>query len=371
MAKLEQLTVDTVVIGAGVVGLAVARSLAMSGQDVIVLEAGDRFGEGISSRNSEVIHAGLYYPESSLKATLCVHGREMLYRYCESFKVGCARTGKWVIACHQDQEHALERVRSQAEKNGVELAYASGSRIAKALPDVRATAALYSPLTGIVDSHAFMLSLLGELEFHGGTLVCRAPVEVAASTGRSHLLTVGGINPCEITAQRVVNSAGLAAVPLARTWQGYPLENCPILHFARGNYFSYSGRHPFNTLIYPVPEPGGLGVHLTLDLAGQARFGPDVEWLERPDYTVDPARRDAFAIAIKNWWPGLDATRLQAAYAGVRPKLRGPEGGFCDFDIQDQEAHGVPGLIQLFGIESPGLTASLAIADHVAARLKC
>lgn len=370
MAKREQLDADVVVIGAGVVGLAVARTLAMSGQEVIVLEAGDRFGEGISSRNSEVIHAGLYYPESSLKATLCVQGRQMLYQYCEHYKVRCRQTGKWIIACHQDQQSALERVRNQAEKNGVALGHADGQRIAKALPGVRATAALYSPLTGIIDSHGLMLSLLGELESHGGALVCRAPVETAASNGTRHLLKVGGANPCEITAQRVVNSAGLAAVPLASAWEGYPRTHCPTLHFARGNYFSYSGRHPFNTLVYPVPEPGGLGVHLTLDLAGQARFGPDVEWIDHPDYTVDPARRNAFASAIRNWWPDLDPTRLQAAYAGVRPKLLGPEGGFCDFDIQDQSVHGVPGLIQLFGIESPGLTASLAIADYVAARLE-
>lgn len=370
MVKREQLDADVVVIGAGVVGLAVARSLAMSGQEVIVLEAGDRFGEGISSRNSEVIHAGLYYPESSLKAILCVQGREMLYQYCERFKVGCRQTGKWIIACHQDQEPALELVRRQAAKNGVELSQADGRRIAKALPEVRATAALHSPATGIIDSHALMLSLLGELESRGGALVYRAPVELAASDGGSHLLKVGGANPCEINARRVVNSAGLAAVPLATAWQGYPLDKCPTLHFARGNYFSYSGRHPFNTLIYPVPEPGGLGVHLTLDLAGQARFGPDVEWIDQPDYTVDPTRRDAFASAIKNWWPNLDPNRLQAAYAGVRPKLQGPEGGFSDFDIQDQNVHGVPGLIQLFGIESPGLTASLAIADYVAARLE-
>lgn len=370
MVKLEQLDADVVVIGAGVVGLAVARTLALSGQDVIVLEAGDRFGEGISARNSEVIHAGLYYPELSLKATLCVQGRELLYQYCERYKVRCLQTGKWIIACHQDQEPALEKVRSQAAKNSVELSQADGSRIAKALPDVRATAALYSPLTGIIDSHALMLSLLGELESHGGALVCRAPVEGAASNGAKHLLKVGGANPCEITAQRVVNSAGLSAVPLAVGWEGYPHDRCPRLHFARGNYFSYSGRHPFNSLIYPVPEPGGLGVHLTLDLAGQARFGPDVEWIDQPNYTVDPSRGSAFASAIKNWWPGLDPARLQAAYAGVRPKLQGPEGGFCDFDIQDQSVHGVSGLIQLFGIESPGLTASLAIADYVAARLE-
>ncbi|MEX0606133.1 MAG: NAD(P)/FAD-dependent oxidoreductase [Marinobacter sp.] len=370
MVKREQLATDVVVIGAGVVGLAVAHALAVSGQEVIVLEAGDRFGEGISSRNSEVIHAGLYYPESSLKARLCVQGRELLYQYCRSYKVRCAQTGKWIIACHQDQESALERVLTQAEKNGVDLGYADDRRIVKALPDVRATAALYSPRTGIVDSHGLMLSLLGRLESRGGALVCRAPVESVVSSGNNHLVQVGGANPCAITAQRVVNSAGLMAVPLASAWQGYPREKCPTLYFARGHYFSYSGRHPFNTLIYPVPEPGGLGVHLTLDLAGQARFGPDVEWIDHVDYTVDPTRKETFAGAIKNWWPDLDPSRLQAAYAGVRPKLKGPDGGFCDFDIQDQEVHGVPGLIQLFGIESPGLTASLAIADYVAARLK-
>lgn len=369
VGEAEQLSTDTVVIGAGVVGLAVARALALRGQEVIVLEAGDRFGEGLSSRNSEVIHAGIYYPEQSLKARLCVAGRTALYQYCNTHQVTCVKTGKWIIASHQDQHAKLAEIQQQAEHNGVELVPAKRDAIVRALPEVQATAALYSPQTGIVDSHGLMLSLLGELEASGGQLARRAPVQSIVSAGHGHRLRVGGAMPCEISAQLVVNAAGLEAVPLARQWQGYPLTCCPELYFARGCYFSYAARHPFKTLVYPVPESGGLGVHLTLDTAGQARFGPDVEWIERPDFTVDPARRERFAHAIQRWWPALDPSRLQPAYAGVRPKLHGPDVRFSDFDIQDEARHGVPGLVQLFGIESPGLTASLAIADYVVERL--
>ncbi|WP_166264251.1 NAD(P)/FAD-dependent oxidoreductase [Marinobacter caseinilyticus] len=369
MAEVEQLVTDTIVIGAGVIGLAVARLLAMRGQEVIVLEAGTRFGEGISSRNSEVIHAGIYYPEGSLKARLCVAGRQALYRYCETHKVACANTGKWIIASHPEQQSRLAAIQHQAHANGVQLSWGSAEAIAKALPEVHCESALYSPLTGIVDSHGLMLSLLGELESHGGQLVCQAPVVRVQSNGGSHRVAVGGASPCEIDARRVINAAGLNAVPIAKSWLGYPSECCPDLYYARGCYFSYSGRHPFSTLVYPVPEEGGLGVHLTLDLAGQARFGPDVEWIDHPDFTVDPGRRESFAKAISSWWPSLDPARLQPSYAGVRPKLQGAGEGFRDFEIQDESVHSVGGLIQLFGIESPGLTASLAIADTVADRL--
>lgn len=369
MTHQDALRADTVVIGAGVVGLAVARRLALSGQEVIVLEAGDRFGEGLSSRNSEVIHAGLYYPEGSLKARLCVEGRQALYDYCSRRKVAHRKTGKWIIATSAEQQGNLEAVQQQAARNGVSLEAADSARLRAALPEVRALYGLYSPETGIVDSHGLMLSLLAELEEQGGQLVCRAPVTDISSEPGSHRIQVGGEAPCTLVARRVVNAAGLEAVPLAMRWSGYDSRHCPPLYFARGCYFSYSGRHPFDTLIYPVPEPGGLGVHLTLDLAGQARFGPDVEWIAQPDFSVDPGRRAAFAEAIQSWWPGLDPERLQPAYAGVRPKLKGPGGGFFDFQIQDASHHGVAGLVHLFGIESPGLTASLALSERVAQTL--
>lgn len=369
MTERDLLSTDTVVIGAGVVGLAVARRLALLGQEVMVLEAGDRFGEGISSRNSEVIHAGLYYPDGSLKARLCVEGRQALYEYCARRKVGHRKTGKWIIATSIDQQANLEALQSQAARNGVKLEAADAGQLRAVLPEVRAVCGLHSPETGIVDSHGLMLALLAELEEQGGQLVCRAPVLSVSSQPGSHEVRIGGEAPCTLVAKRVVNAAGLAAVPLARQWQGYDPRHCPPLYYARGCYFSYSGRHPFHSLIYPVPEPGGLGVHLTLDLAGQARFGPDVEWIGQPDFTVDPARRTAFAAAIQSWWPGLDPERLQPAYAGIRPKLKGADGGFFDFQIQDACHHGVEGLVHLFGIESPGLTASLAIAEQVAATL--
>ncbi|WP_394373248.1 NAD(P)/FAD-dependent oxidoreductase [Marinobacter xestospongiae] len=369
VAEEERLVVDTVVIGAGVVGLATARSLALRGQSVWLLEAGPQFGEGISSRNSEVIHAGIYYPTGSLKAQLCVRGREQLYAYCRQRSVSHRRCGKWIVAVSDGQADQLEGIQRQAADNGVPLTWRDGAGLADSLPDVAAAAALFSPETGIVDSHQLMLALLGDLEAAGGTLVYRTPVLSAESGPEGHRLQLGGELPCQLVAKRVVNAAGLSAIPLARQWAGFPSHCCPQAHYARGVYFSYSGRHRFEQLIYPVPEPGGLGVHLTLDLAGQARFGPDVEWISEPDYTVDPARAGAFADGIRQWWPGLDASRLQPAYAGVRPKLRGPGEGNADFLIQDQREHGVPGLVHLFGIESPGLTACLAIADEVAERL--
>lgn len=364
--KPEELAVDTVVIGAGVVGLAVARVLAQRGQVVIVLEASDRFGEGLSSRNSEVIHAGIYYPEGSLKARLCVAGRRSLYDYCGRRGIGHRKCGKWIVGVGEEQAGRLELIRQQARRNGVELSWAGRGRLLRALPSVSAAAALYSPETGIVDSHQLMLALLADLETAGGQLICRAPILAARSDGAGHLLDVGGDMPCRVRAARVVNAAGLDAVPLARGWQGYDVACCPPLFYARGVYFSYGGRHPFRELVYPVPEPGGLGVHLTLDMAGQARFGPDVEWIDGPDYIVDPGRVTAFARAISQWWPALDPARLQPAYAGVRPKLSGPGEAAADFMIQDASVHQLPGLVHLFGIESPGLTACLAIADHVA-----
>lgn len=363
------LDVDTAVIGAGVVGLAVAKKLAQAGQDVIVLEAGSRFGEGISSRNSEVIHAGIYYPENSLKARLCVAGRRQLYDYCESRKVAHRKCGKWIVTTCEAQQSVLEDIQSHAVNNGVPLTLVEGAAIARQLPDVSASAGLWSPQTGIIDTHGLMLALLGELEDAGGALALRSPVVRVVSAKDEHTLQVAGSSPCQLRVRNLVNAAGLGAVSLTQNWAGLPEGSKPTQWLARGVYFSYTGRHPFNNLIYPVPEPGGLGVHLTLDLAGQARFGPDVEWIEQEDYSVDPKRVHAFAAGIRRWWPGLEAERLQPAYAGIRPKLTDAAGGFFDFRVDGPEAHGVPGLVNLFGIESPGLTACLAIADLVYQKL--
>lgn len=369
MTDRETLRTDTVVIGAGIVGLAVASRLAMQGREVLVLEASGHFGEGLSSRNSEVIHAGIYYPEGSAKARLCVRGRHLLYDYCRQRHIGHRKTGKWIVARGRDQQEKLTSIARQAGRNGVALQGAGQDILLKALPGVAADEALYSPETGIVDSHGVMLSLLGDLEDCGGQLVCHAPVERVASHGGDHRLWVGGPAPCELVARRVINAAGLDAVALASSWEGFPEGSVPRQWLARGVYFSYSGRHPFSSLIYPVPAAGGLGVHLTLDLAGQARFGPDVEWIDQVDFSVDPERVRMFAESIRQWWPDLDDSRLQPAYAGIRPKLAGPDGGFADFRIDGEADHGVPGLVHLFGIESPGLTACLAIADDVAEKL--
>ncbi|MDC0661702.1 NAD(P)/FAD-dependent oxidoreductase [Marinobacter sp. SS21] len=369
MSGEETLTVETAVIGGGVIGLAVARALALQGRQVVVLEREATFGEGVSSRNSEVIHAGIYYPKGSIKAATCVRGRELLYPFCQQRGVPHRKCGKWIIAVTPQQIDVLERIQAQAAGNGVALAFAGRNDVSNALPGVDAAAALYSPETGIVDSHQLMLAMLADLESAGGTLICRAPVASVESSvddgAGQHTLVVGGAVPCRVRANCVVNAAGLGAVPLAQHWQGYPADACPTPYYARGVYFSYSGRHPFRQLVYPVPEPGGLGIHLTLDLAGQLRFGPDVEWIAQPDYRVDKARAEAFASAVRQWWPALDVARLQPGYAGVRPKLAGPGEPDADFVIQGPASHGVPGLVQLFGIESPGLTASLAIAEEV------
>lgn len=366
---LDVLKIQTVVIGAGVVGLAVGRALARAGQEVVVLEAGDRFGEGISSRNSEVIHAGIYYPEGSLKARLCVQGRRQLYDYCQRRNIRHRKCGKWIVAVNDSQAEKLEQIRSGAAANGVALQLVEGRAVTSAIPALTASAGLWSSETGVIDSYGLMLSLLAELEDAGGQLVLRSPVTHVVSSGSGHRLTVAGDAPCVVEADTVVNAAGLGAVPLAHKWAGLPESQRPQQWFARGVYFSYSGRHPFSSLIYPVPEPGGLGVHLTLDLAGQARFGPDVEWIDAEDYTVDPGRVQRFIAGIRQWWPALDEHRLQPAYAGIRPKLKGPDGGFFDFRIDGPEDHGLEGLVNLFGIESPGLTSSLAIADLVCAKL--
>jgi L-2-hydroxyglutarate oxidase LhgO len=365
--------VDSVVVGAGVVGLACARELALRGRETIVVEATDGIGNGTSSRNSEVIHAGLYDAAGSLKATLCVAGRRLLYPYCEAHGVGHRRCGKLVVAASAAQVEALRTIEARALANGVEgLRWLSGAEARALEPALNAEVALLSTVTGIIDSHSLMLAYLGDLERAGGTLVVRSPVEGATVTGDGIVLRVGGDEPVELLARSVVNSAGLFAQSLARRIDGLDAATIPRERFAKGNYYALAGRSPFARLIYPVPEPGGLGVHLTLDLAGQARFGPDVEWLapdiaaDAIDYAVDASRGERFVAAIRRWWPGLPDGALAPAYSGVRPKLSGPGEAARDFVVQGPEAHRVAGLVNLYGIESPGLTASLAIAAEVA-----
>jgi L-2-hydroxyglutarate oxidase LhgO len=367
--------IDAVVVGAGVVGLAVARELALHGRETLVLEAEASIGSGISSRNSEVIHAGIYDAPGSLKATLCVAGRRLLYPYCESRGVGHRRCGKLVVASTPAQAETLRTIERRAVANGVEgLRWLGGAEARAFEPALQGEAALLSTVSGIIDSHALMLAYLGDLERSGGALVLRSPLESAVVRRGDFVLRVGGAAPLEIEAGLLVNAAGLHAPALAGRIDGLDRQHIPRPWFAKGNYYALSGRSPFTHLVYPVPEPGGLGVHLTLDLGGQARFGPDVEWLdgespESIDYAVDPARSVAFYTAIRRYWPGLRDGSLAPAYSGVRPKLQGPGEPVRDFMLQGPEAHGVIGLINLFGVESPGLTASLAIAADVRRRL--
>ena len=363
--------VECAVVGAGVVGLAVARALALAGREVLILESEDAFGTATSARNSEVIHAGIYYPPGSAKARLCVAGRDALYRYCAERGVAHRRCGKLIVATSEAQHAKLEAILAQATANGVtNLAWMDAAQARGLEPQLQCTRALHSPSTGIIDSHALMLSLLGDAEAQGAVLALRAPVQGGELRDDGVLLQVGGAEPMELLAGCVVNAAGLHAQAIARSLAGFPAARVPRQGYAKGNYYSLSGRSPFSRLVYPVPEAAGLGVHLTLDLAGQARFGPDVEWIEAIDYRVDPARADSFYAAIRRYWPGLPDGALSPGYAGIRPKLHGPEGGGdTDFLIQGPNSHGIPGLVNLFGIESPGLTASLAIADEVLTHL--
>ena len=361
-------TVDCVVIGAGVVGLACARALAAAGREVVVLEREAAFGTGISARNSEVIHAGLYYVPGSLKARLCVAGRDQLYRYCAERGIPHARCGKLVVAPRAEQTAALRQTAARAAANGVRDLRLLGRDEALALePALDVDAALLSPSTGIVDSHALMLALLGDAERHGATIALGSPVLGGSAAGDGVVLRVGGGEEMALRARWAVNAAGLDAVALGHAIDGAVADRLPPrAWFARGVYFTLAGRAPFAHLIYPIPEPGGLGVHLTLDLGGQAKFGPDVEWIDAPDYHVDPARAARFYAAIRAWWPQLEGGRLMPGYAGVRPKIVGPGAPDADFRIDGPAQHGAPGLIHLFGIESPGFTAALAIGDRVA-----
>lgn len=359
---------DCVVIGAGVVGLAIARRMALAGREVIVLESEGEIGAHTSSRNSEVIHAGIYYPKDSSKARLCVAGRDMLYRYCAERGVEHRRCGKLIAATSEAEEPELDRIAAAAAGNGVDdLKRLDAVEIAAMEPALRASAALLSPSTGIIDSHGLMLAYRGEAEDHGAMIAFNAPVETGQTGDDGIHLRIGGAMPMELDCRTVINSAGLGAPAITARLEGFPSDRVPRQWLAKGNYFTLTPMPPFGRLIYPVPEPGGLGVHLTLDLGGRARFGPDVEWIEAMDYTVDPARGERFYAAIRRYWPELPDDALEPGYAGIRPKL-GPKGSPPqDFVIQGPADHGVAGLVNLFGIESPGLTASMAIAEEVAA----
>ena len=358
--------VDCVVVGAGVIGLAVARKLAQAGREVIILEAAEAIGTVTSSRNSEVIHAGIYYPAGSLMARMCVAGKGALYDYCRDHGIPHRNCGKLIVATTAAESEKLQSIRAHAEANGVnDLQVLSGDAARELEPALNCDAALLSPSTGIVDSHAYMLALRGDAEAAGSVPAFNTPLlRAKASEGRIELDT-GGDAPMTLECSLLVNAAGLAASAVARSIDGMPIELIPRTYLAKGNYFSCNARAPFSHLIYPVPEPGGLGVHLTLDMAGQARFGPDVEWVDTIDYAVDPARAQRFYPAIRRYWPTLPDGALMPSYSGIRPKIVPPAVAVQDFLIQGPRDHGVEGLINLFGIESPGLTSSLAIADHV------
>ncbi|MBX6740714.1 MAG: NAD(P)/FAD-dependent oxidoreductase [Acetobacteraceae bacterium] len=358
--------VDCVVVGAGVVGLAVARALALAGREVLVLEKAEAIGTETSSRNSEVIHAGIYYPAGSLMARSCVAGRQMLYAYCRERGIPHRNCGKLIVATNEEEAGKLLSIQGRAAANGVpDLRLLTQAEALAMEPALSCTAALLSPSTGIIDSHAYMLSLQGDAENAGAVFAFHSPVLSGRVTDEGVEIEVGGAEPMRLRCRTLVNSAGLHAPHLARSIEGMPQDKVPNAYYAKGNYFTLTGRNPFSRLIYPVPVPGGLGTHLTIDLAGQARFGPDVEWVDHIAYEVDPRRGDSFYAAIRRYWPELKDGALAPGYSGIRPKTVPPGAPAQDFVIQGPREHGVPGLVHLFGIESPGLTASLALAEMV------
>lgn len=358
--------VDTVVIGAGVIGLAVARALALSGHETLILESESHFGTQTSSRNSEVIHAGIYYPPGSLKARLCLEGRIKLYEYAKSHNIDHRACGKLLVATTEAELPKLEAIAENARLSGVHDLIRLSADEAHALePEVTCVGAYLSPSTGIIDVHGFMLALLGDFENAGWTLVCGTPVVRWAVEADGIIIETGGPDPMTLKARRVINTAGHGAPRLLKLLSAYT-PPCPQ-YFAKGNYFSLTGKAPFKRLIYPMPEAAGLGVHATIDLNGRVRFGPDVEWVaDDQDLKVDPARAEAFATAIRRYWPSLPDGALMADYAGIRPKIHAPDQPMPDFRIEGPDSHGINGLINLLGIESPGMTSALALADYVA-----
>ena len=364
-------SIDSVVIGAGVIGLAVGRALALAGREVVVVEAASAIGTETSSRNSEVIHAGIYYPTGSLKARLCVAGRERLYAYCAAKGIRHQRIGKLIVATTGAEVPILDRYLAQARANGVtDLAWVDGDEARRLEPAVTCVRALHSPSTGIIDSHEYLLALQGDLEAAGGMVVLNAPVTRVTREGAGYLISAGHDAAPAIRCRQLINAAGLHAQAVAATIEGLPAAKIPARHLARGHYYTLSGKSPFKRLVYPVAETGGLGIHVTLDLAGGARFGPDVQWLDEIDYRFNPDTQARFAHAIRRYWPDLNEGRLQPGYTGIRPKLSGPGEPAADFLLQGPAMHGLPGVVNLYGIESPGLTAALALADEVVALLE-
>ncbi len=366
----SELSVDVAVIGGGVIGLALARALSLLGREVTLLEAEATLGSHTSSRNSEVIHAGIYYPKGSLKAELCVAGRPLLYDYCRDFEVPHARLGKIIVATRDEELPALDRIRSHAEQNGVlDLRPLTAAEVRALEPAVESVGGLLSPSTGIVDSHELMSRLRRDAERAGTTIATSSPVLGGRVTATGFELRIGGLDPSALDCRAVFNAAGLQAQAVAKSIVGVPEASIPPQYFAKGHYFVLPGRSPFARLVYPVPVPGGLGVHVTLDLAGQVRFGPDVEWIDGIDYGFDEARAAGFEQAIRSYYPSLAEGSLQPGYTGIRPKLGGEGAPAQDFCVRGPGQHGVPNLVCLYGIESPGLTASLALADYACALL--
>ena len=361
---------EVLIIGAGVVGLACARTLARNGHSVIVAERESGIGSGVSSRNSEVIHAGLYYPTGSLRARHCVAGRKLLYEYCDDHGVAAKRCGKLVVATTESEIPKIEAIYEQGRRNGVDgLSMIDGADARGLEPNIACVAALLSEKTGIVDSHALMLALQGDIEDASGNIALNAEITRLTHTALGWDVEYGGADSGQMSVDAVVNAAGLGAQGIAGVTEGYPADRIPRLVYAKGNYFGCLGKPAFTRLIYPAPVDGGLGTHLTLDLAGRMRFGPDVEWVDTLDYEVDPARADSFYASIRRYWPGLPDEALVPDYAGIRPKLTGPGDKPADFVIEGPEEHGLPRLVSLFGIESPGLTSALSIALDVCDRI--
>ncbi len=362
-------TADCVVIGAGVVGLAVARAMARKGREVLILEAESAFGSVTSSRNSEVIHAGINYAHGSLKERLCVEGRDKLYAFCDAYRVTYKRTTKLVYAEDESQVPGLRKLQAHAAASGVYMSWMEAKEAQRLEPALHCAAALHSPLSGIVDSHGFMLAMLGDAEAHGAAIAYNSPVVGGAAADGHVILSVGGAEAMQLAARTVINCAGLGAQTLSRSIQGIKPSSVPVQHYAKGSYFYLSGKPPFSRLIYPLPGIASLGVHYTPDLSGQGRFGPDLQWVDTLDYHVDESRIGLFYAEIRKYWPDLKDGALRPGYSGIRPKIQGPGEPAVDFMIQTPEATGVNGFIALYGIESPGLTSSLAIGDAVAERV--